>query len=82
MKFMVKSRSDIHNAFFPGGSAILISITDPDKNHCIPSGKYQDVLCVKFHDADRTTEGIQLVDVSIAESMIKFVAKTLTPISV
>jgi len=77
MKFIVKSRADIHNAFFPAISAILISITDPDKNHCIPSSLYRDVLCVKFSDADRVSDGIQLIDTDTTESMITFVVKNL-----
>lgn len=77
MKFIVKSRSDIHNAFHPGGRSVLISITDPDKDHCIPSGKYVDMLCVKFHDADRQSPGIQLIDDNISSKIIDFVVKNL-----
>jgi len=77
MKFIVKSRSDVKNAYFPGGTAILISITDPDKNYCIPSSHFRDVLCVKFSDADRVSDGIQLIDTDTTESMITFVVKNL-----
>lgn len=77
MKFIVKSRSEIHNAFHPGGGSVLISITDPDKDHCIPSGKYVDVLCIKFHDADLQSNGIKLIDEKISQEIINFVVKNL-----
>jgi hypothetical protein len=77
VKFIIKNRSDVKNAFFPGKSAVLISITDPDKDHCIPSGQYRDVLCVKFSDADRASDGIQLISTDTAERVIRFVVKNL-----
>ena len=73
MKFIVKNRGEIKNAYFPGGTAILISITDPDKHHCLPSGRYKDVLCVKFSDADNPSPGTVLIDETIAKNIIKFV---------
>lgn len=77
MKFIVKNRSDVKNAYFPGGTAILISITDPGKYHCLPSGRYKDVLCVKFHDADIVSNGIRLIDTDTTEKIITFVITNL-----
>ncbi len=77
MKFIIKNRSDVKNAFFPGGTAILISITDPDKNHCLPSGRYRDVLCVKFDDADMDASGVLLITTEIAKNIIEFVVKNM-----
>ena len=77
MKFIVKNRGDVRNAYFPGGTSILISITDPDKHHCLPSGRYKDVLCVKFHDADRESDGIHVIDSETVDKMIDFVVKNL-----
>jgi len=74
MDFIVKNRSEISNAYYPGGSAIIITITDPDKDWVVPSGKYKEVLCIKFDDADvQVTQKIKLIDGDTAREILNFV---------
>lgn len=74
INFIVKSRKDIEEGFFPGGRSILVSITDPDKGFPNRTNWYENTLWVKFDDADtKANENTVLIGSSIARSIYRFV---------
>jgi len=77
IKFIVTNRKSIDDGYFPEGDnvrAILVSITDPNKDSAKPSGGYINTCFCKFDDADvQKTPEVKVIDRKTAKFIYDFV---------
>lgn len=73
-KFIVKSRSDIEAGFFPGGNAVLISISDTGSQPPICNEQYIAQSAYSFDDADvQANPSVRLISTADAMNILNFV---------
>ena len=78
LNIIVKNRQDIQNGFCPDDLSVLITITDPSRTHADPSDRYNDVLYLKFDDADfQVVSSICLINNKHANIILNFVAHNI-----
>jgi len=70
MKFTVLSRKDAQT-YKPEGTAVLISITDPESDQMFPDHDYPHALYLKFHDIDRVISGYDTFEYEDADMILE-----------
>ena len=78
INFFVKSRADIEGGFFPGGVAVLISISDFGSEMPVCSGQYSDQAGFNFDDADvQIHPSTQLITQVDSQNIVDFIIDSI-----